>query len=63
MGAETLTCTYFPIGRWRCIRASNAIGRLNRKMRRETRAASTFPDGESALMIVTARLKHIADSG
>lgn len=29
---------------------------------RRTRVVGTFPDGKSALMLVTARLKYVADS-
>ncbi len=60
--AETLTCTRFPMGRWWRIRTNNAIERLNREIRRRTRVVGTFPDGKSALMLVTARLKYVADS-
>lgn len=59
---ETLTYTGFPRERWRRIRTNNAIGRLNREIRRRTRVAGTFPDGKSALMLVTARLKYVAES-
>lgn len=38
------------------------IERLNREIRRRTRVVGTFPDGNSALMLVTARLKYVADS-
>ena len=44
------------------IRTNNAIERLNREIRRRTRVVGTFPDGKSALMLVTARLKYVADS-
>jgi len=47
---------------WRRIRANNSIERLNRGIRRRTRVVGTFPDGKSALMLVTARLKYVADS-
>lgn len=60
--AETLTCTAFPMGHWVGIRANNAIERLNREIRRRTRVVGTFPDGKSALMLVAAKLKHIAES-
>ena len=60
--AETLTYTRFPIEHWRRIRTNNAIERLNREIRRRTRVVGTFPDGKSALMLVTARLKYIAES-
>lgn len=60
--AETLAYTRFPREHWRRIRANNAIERLNREIRRRTRVAGTFPDGRSALMLVTARLKYVAES-
>lgn len=34
----------------------------NREIRRRTRAIGAFPDGNSALMIVCARLRHVAAS-
>ena len=36
------------------------IERLNREIRRRTRVVGTFPDGNSALMLVCARLRHVA---
>lgn len=60
--AETLTYTRFPMEHWKKIRTNNAIERLNREVRRRTRVVGTFPDGNSALMLVTARLKYIAES-
>ena len=60
--AETLTYTGFPPQHWRRIRTNNAVERLNREIRRRTRVAGTFPDGRSALMLVTARLRYVADS-
>lgn len=60
--AETLTYARFPAAHWRRIRTNNAIERLNRGIRRRTRAVGTFPDGGSALMLVTAKLKYVAES-
>ena len=60
--AETLAYTRFPREHWRMIRTNNAIERLNREIRRRTRVVGTFPDGKSALMLVTARLKYVAES-
>ena len=60
--AETPTYTRFPMRHWRRIRTNSAIERLNREIRRRTRVVGTFPDGRSALMLVTARLKYVADS-
>ena len=59
---ETLTYTGFPREHWRRIRTDNAIERLNREIRRRTRVVGVFPDGKSALMLATARLKFIAES-
>lgn len=59
--AETLAYTEFPPEHWRRIRTSNGIGRINREIRRRTRVVGTFTDGNSALMLVTARLKYIVE--
>ena len=59
---ETLAYTGFPREHRRRIRTNNAIERLNREVRRRTRVAGAFPDGKSALMLVTARLKYVAES-
>ncbi len=57
---ETLTYCDFPYEHWTRIRTNNAIERLNREIRRRTRVVGTFPDGNSALMLVCARLRHVA---
>lgn len=57
---ETLTYTDFPFEHWTRIRTNNVIERLNREIRRRTRVVGTFPDGKSALMLVCARLRHVA---
>ena len=59
---ETPACTGFPREHWRRIRTDNAIERFNRELRRRTRVEGTFSDGNSALMLVTARLKYVAES-
>ena len=61
--AETLTYTNFPMQHWVRIRTNNAIERLNREIRRRTRVVGTFPGGRSALMLVAARCKYVAESG
>ena len=38
------------------------LGFLMREIRRRTRVVGCFPDGESALMLVAARLRHIAST-
>ena len=57
---ETLTYCDFPSGHWTRIRTNNVIERLNREIRRRPRVVGTFPDGNSALMLVCARLRHAA---
>jgi transposase-like protein len=57
---ETLTYMSFPSEHWMKIRTNNVIERLNREIRRRTRVVGTFPDGNSALMLVCARLRHVA---
>ena len=57
---ETLTYCDFPSEHWAKIRTNNAVERLNREIRRRTRVVGAFPDGNSALMLVCARLRHVA---
>jgi transposase-like protein len=59
---ETLEYMYFPREHWRKIRSNNVIERLNREIKRRTRVVGTFPDGESALMLVCARLRYMESS-
>ena len=57
---ETLTYMRFPFEHWRRIRTNNPLERLMREIRRRTRVVGAFPDGRSALMLVAARLRHVA---
>ena len=57
---ETLTYMNFPYQHWSRIRTNNTIERLNREIKRRTKAIGAFPDGNSALMLVCARLRHVA---
>ena len=57
---ETLTYCDYPSEHWTRIRTNNVIELLNREIRRRTRVVGTFPDGNSALMLVWARLRHVA---
>ena len=57
---ETLTYCDFPSEHWTRIRTNNVIERPNREIRRRTRVVGTFPDGNSALMLVCVRLRHVA---
>ena len=57
---ETLSYYEFPREHWRCVRTNNPLERIMREIRRRTRVVGAFPDGQSALMLVAARLRHIA---
>ena len=57
---ETLTYMAFPREHWRCLRTNNMLERLMRELRRRTRVVGCFPDGESAVVLVGARLRHVA---
>lgn len=57
---ETLIYCDFLSEHWTRIRTNNVIKRLNREIRRRTRVVGTFPDGNSALILVCARLRHVA---
>ena len=59
---ETLTYMDFPAQHWLRIRTNNTMERVNREIKRRARAIGAFPDGESALMLVCARLRHVASS-
>lgn len=57
---ETLTYYDFPSAHWRRIRTNNPLERIMKEIRRRTNVVGAFPDGNSALMLVAARLRHIA---
>ena len=57
---ETFSYYHFPREHWRRIRTNNPLERIMREIRRRTRVVGSFPDGNSALMLVSARLRHIA---
>jgi putative transposase len=57
---ETLTYMNYPREHWRNLRTNNPLERVIREIRRRTRVVGAFPDGQSALMLVAARLRHIA---
>lgn len=58
--SETLSYMAFPREHWTRIRTNNPLERIMREIRRRTRVVGAFPDGNSALMLVAARLRHIA---
>ena len=57
---ETLRYYHFPREHWRRIRTNNPLERVMKEIRRRTRVVGCFPDGNSALMLVAARLRYIA---
>jgi transposase-like protein len=57
---ETLIYYRYPDTHWRRIRTNNPLERIMREIRRRTRVVGAFPDGQSALMLCAARLRHIA---
>ena len=58
--SETLSYMHFPREHWTRIRTNNPLERIMREIRRRTRVVGAFPDGHSALMLVAARLRHVA---
>lgn len=59
---ETLTYYQFPKEHWRQIKTNNPLERVMREIRRRTRVVGVFPDGQSAVMLCAARLRHIAST-
>jgi transposase-like protein len=57
---ETLSYYAFPSQHWRSLSTNNPLERLMREIRRRTRVVGAFPDGQSALMLVAARLRHVS---
>ena len=57
---ETLSYMAFPREHWTRIRTNNMLERIMREIRRRTRVVGNFPDGQSAMMLVAARLRHVA---
>jgi putative transposase len=58
--SETLSYYDFPADHWRRIRTNNPLERIMKEIRRRTNVVGAFPDCNSALMLVAARLRHIA---
>jgi putative transposase len=57
---DTLTYFDFPGEHRRCVRTNNMMERVIKEIRRRTRVVGAFPDGRSALMLVSARLRHVS---
>ena len=58
--AETLSYYAFPREHHRHLYTNNPLEAIMRQIRRRTRVVGAFPDGNSALMLAAARLRHIA---
>jgi len=56
---ETLRYMFFPRQHWIRIRTNNPLERVLKEVRRRTRVVGSFPDGQSALMLTAARLRHV----
>jgi transposase-like protein len=56
---ETFSYYAFPSEHQRSLRTNNPLERLMREIRRRTRVVGAFPDGNSALILVAARLRHV----
>lgn len=56
---QTLRYMSYPREHWLRIRTNNMLERVMREIRRRTNVVGCFPDGNSALMLAAARLRHI----
>jgi len=59
---QTLTYYRYPDAHWRRIRTNNPMERLIKEIRRRTKVVGAFPDGNSAVMLAAARLRHVAST-
>jgi transposase-like protein len=57
---ETLAYMSFPREHWTRLRTNNPLERLMREIKRRTKVVGAFPDGNSAVMLSAARLRHVA---
>ncbi len=57
---ETWVYYAFPNEHWHRIRTDNPLERIMREIWRRTRVVGAFPDGQAALNLAAARLRHIA---
>ncbi len=57
---QTLAYMSFPREHWTRLRTNNPLERLMREIKRRTKVVGAFPDGNSAVMLSAARLRHVA---
>jgi len=60
--ADSLTFYRYPREHWKMLRTNNPLERLLKEVRRRTKVVEQFPSEESALLLVTARLRRIHES-
>ena len=59
---ETFAYYGYPPQHWLKIKTNNPMERLLKEARRRTKVVGAFPDGQSALMLVAARLRHVSST-
>ncbi len=59
---ETFAYFAYPPQHWLKIKTNNPTERLLKEARRRTKVVGAFPDGNSALMLVAARLRHVSST-
>ena len=59
---ETLAYYAYPPQHWLKIKTNNPMERLLKEARRRTKVVGAYPDGNSALMLVAARLRHVSST-
>ena len=59
---ETFAYFAYPPQHWLKIKTNNPMERLLREATRRTKVVGAFPDGNSALMLVAARLRHVSST-
>jgi len=53
----------FPREHWTRLRTNNPLERIIREVKRRTKVVGAFPDGHSALMLCSGRLRHVQEVG
>ncbi|MEM6260015.1 MAG: transposase [Planctomycetota bacterium] len=57
---QMLAYMSYPREHWQRLRTNNPLERVMKEIKRRTKVAGSFPDGNSALMLSAARLRHVA---
>ena len=60
--SETFTFYAYPPQHWLKIKTNNPMKRLLKEARRRTKVVRAFPDSHAALMLVSARLRHVSET-